>query len=238
MAELKLESLVALDDCGLREGLLMDYLARRGHSARGALCARAQRAAPGPRRGWRRRAQPARGGARRRPVRQRQGGRPARPRRARPRAAALHRPAARHRLPAQLRRPPAPHLLPHPQRRPAGLRPGGDRAHGGGGLLSPQGSAPRPPRGAARHGPRRSRGREVAQPVRAPGGGAGPGPRRRRAPRRAVARPGAGSVVLTLHPQGDWRLEEWGLESRRATLQKALGAELRVVAAPALRSPR
>ena len=50
--------------------------------------------------------------------------------------------------------------------------------------------------------------------------------------------PGRRSVVLTLHPQGDWRLEEWGLESRRATLQKALGAELRVVAAPALRSPR
>jgi exopolyphosphatase/guanosine-5'-triphosphate,3'-diphosphate pyrophosphatase len=38
-------------------------------------------------------------------------------------------------------------------------------------------------------------------------------------------------AILTVTPAGDWRLEQWGLESRRETLEKALGARLRVVAA-------
>ena len=34
--------------------------------------------------------------------------------------------------------------------------------------------------------------------------------------------------MLTLETQGDWRLEQWGLERRRETLEKALGARLTV----------
>ncbi len=35
--------------------------------------------------------------------------------------------------------------------------------------------------------------------------------------------------MLTVSSAGDWRLEEWGLESRRETLEKALRAKLTVV---------
>ena len=44
----------------------------------------------------------------------------------------------------------------------------------------------------------------------------------------ALARGAARDVVLTLETQGDWRLEQWGLERRRETLEKALGAQLTV----------
>jgi exopolyphosphatase / guanosine-5'-triphosphate,3'-diphosphate pyrophosphatase len=50
-----------------------------------------------------------------------------------------------------------------------------------------------------------------------------------------------GRVVLEVTPAGDWRLERWGLENRRPTFEKALGRELRlsVVGGSAeLRSPR
>jgi exopolyphosphatase/guanosine-5'-triphosphate,3'-diphosphate pyrophosphatase len=46
----------------------------------------------------------------------------------------------------------------------------------------------------------------------------------------ALSRTGAHEVSLTLATGGDWRLEEWGLERRRATLEKALKAKLQVVA--------
>ncbi len=52
---------------------------------------------------------------------------------------------------------------------------------------------------------------------------------------------GKGRAVLEVTPAGDWRLERWGLENRRPTFEKALGRELRlsVVGAGAeLRSPR
>ena len=49
----------------------------------------------------------------------------------------------------------------------------------------------------------------------------------------ALARSGAHEVALMLRTGGDWRLEEWGLERRMETLEKALKAKLRVVAAAA-----
>jgi len=45
-----------------------------------------------------------------------------------------------------------------------------------------------------------------------------------------LRRSGPRDVTLALHTSGDWRLEEWGLERRRETLEKALRARLTVVA--------
>jgi exopolyphosphatase/guanosine-5'-triphosphate,3'-diphosphate pyrophosphatase len=42
----------------------------------------------------------------------------------------------------------------------------------------------------------------------------------------------AGSLLLELQPAGDWSLEEWSLERRRESLEKAFGYPLGVVAVP------
>jgi len=42
----------------------------------------------------------------------------------------------------------------------------------------------------------------------------------------------AGSLLLELQPAGDWSLEEWSLERRRDSLEKALGYPLGVIAVP------
>jgi exopolyphosphatase/guanosine-5'-triphosphate,3'-diphosphate pyrophosphatase len=42
----------------------------------------------------------------------------------------------------------------------------------------------------------------------------------------------AGSLLLELQPAGDWSLEEWSLERRRESLEKAFGYPLGVIAVP------
>ncbi|MFA4965167.1 MAG: Ppx/GppA phosphatase family protein [Thermoleophilia bacterium] len=46
----------------------------------------------------------------------------------------------------------------------------------------------------------------------------------------SLSRSGRRELTLTLHTRGDRRLEEWGLEGRREALERALHARLRVVA--------
>jgi exopolyphosphatase/guanosine-5'-triphosphate,3'-diphosphate pyrophosphatase len=46
----------------------------------------------------------------------------------------------------------------------------------------------------------------------------------------SLTRTGGREVTLTLGTRGDWRLEEWGLERRKETLEKALRSRLSVVA--------
>ena len=48
----------------------------------------------------------------------------------------------------------------------------------------------------------------------------------------------AGSLVLELEPAGDWSLEQWAVERRRDSLEKAFGHPLDVVAVRAARSRR
>lgn len=47
----------------------------------------------------------------------------------------------------------------------------------------------------------------------------------------------AGSLLLELQPAGDWSLEEWSLERRRGSLEKALGHSLGVIAVPLVDDP-
>jgi hypothetical protein len=42
----------------------------------------------------------------------------------------------------------------------------------------------------------------------------------------------AGSLLLELQPAGDWSLEEWSLERRRESLERAFGYPLGVIAVP------
>ncbi len=46
-----------------------------------------------------------------------------------------------------------------------------------------------------------------------------------------LSRDAAREVVLTVRPRGDWRLEQWGLQSRSGALRKALRADLRLAVA-------
>ncbi len=52
--------------------------------------------------------------------------------------------------------------------------------------------------------------------------------------RHARLRREAGSLILELRPVGDWSLEEWSLERRRESLEKAFGYPLGVVAVRAV----
>ena len=52
--------------------------------------------------------------------------------------------------------------------------------------------------------------------------------------RHARLRREAGSLILELQTAGDWSLEEWSLERRRDGLEKALGYPLGVIAVPAV----
>ncbi len=49
-----------------------------------------------------------------------------------------------------------------------------------------------------------------------------------------LARSGDGGLRLELETAGDWRLEEWAVERRRDSLEKALGRPFEMVAAPAV----
>jgi exopolyphosphatase/guanosine-5'-triphosphate,3'-diphosphate pyrophosphatase len=55
--------------------------------------------------------------------------------------------------------------------------------------------------------------------------------------RHARLRREAGSLLLELQTAGDWSLEEWSLERRRESLEKALGYPIGVIAVPALDAP-
>ena len=52
--------------------------------------------------------------------------------------------------------------------------------------------------------------------------------------RHARLRREAGSLLLELEPTGDWSLEEWSLERRRESLEKAFGYPIGVIAVPAV----
>ena len=155
MEDLGIETIVALDDCGLREGLLLDDLGRAGqHELRHGAGVRERSVLQLARstsfdethaRQVARLALELFDSAARRPAP------PPRPRGAR--AARVRRPAPRHRHVPQLHAPPPAHLLPHPARRPRRVRPGGDRDHGGHGLLPPQGPPRSPVRGLLGAGP-------------------------------------------------------------------------------------
>ncbi len=55
--------------------------------------------------------------------------------------------------------------------------------------------------------------------------------------RHARLRREAGSLLLEIEPRGDWSLEEWSLERRRESLEKAFGYPIGVIAVPALDEP-
>jgi exopolyphosphatase/guanosine-5'-triphosphate,3'-diphosphate pyrophosphatase len=52
--------------------------------------------------------------------------------------------------------------------------------------------------------------------------------------RQARLRREAGSLLLEIAPRGDWSLEEWSLERRRDSLEKAFGHPIGVIVVPAL----
>ena len=132
MTELGLDEITALVDCGLREGMLVDYLDRTGHGqlVRGLDGARAERAAARAQVRRRRAPRSPRAGARLGAVRWAARRRRARLRRARARASRLRGLPPRHRHLPLVQRSSPPHLLPDPQRPSARLHAGRDRDDG------------------------------------------------------------------------------------------------------------
>ena len=149
--------------------------------------------------------------------------------RVRPRPVRARRPAARHRHVPQLHRPPPAQPLPHPQRRAAGLRRARGGGHGGYGALPPQVASRRAARGLRRPRPRLPGARAPAQ--RAPAARRVPGPRPLR--RRDVTRRCTGTGRERLRsrsrrpPTGTWSAGAWRSAERRS--RRRLRRTLRVL---------
>ena len=92
--------------------------------------------------------------------------------------------------------------------------------------LSTASRGPAPGTRRSRGSTGRARARAPDERPAAPGRVPGPRSRRRRGPRRASA-DGPGALVIEVRARADWHLERWRLENRREALEKALRAASR-----------